>query len=278
MRINFSQIIIFLFVLAIFETYLFANQYSIEDDSLGSIPKKTISILKIFDTDYSDCEYIGDTIVLDENPQTHFWFITTKDSCGWGSALGPIWVLSKKNDVFNIVLSDGGYLQTIEKNITNNLYNIKTSAGTAGWYKEDLWKYNGKEYIKAVLKDNSNEKVLLSANLKTDNFEKKKDVLKVVELPNKKKKFKAYIKSLQKIEILTKEFSDTTEIDNLQFVDLSKSIISIFKAVDNDWEVKYCWNISTNELFFAAKKINSQKIYYSKNLNKENQCSRLLKN
>ncbi len=272
------KILSFLFVFLLIGLCLSATESYIEDNSLTTIPKQGVRALRVFDNDYSECEYIGKIIDLDNNPQTSFWFVTTKDACEWGRALGPIWVLSESSGDFHIILSDGGYSLFIEDSQNNSLFDIKTSSGTAGWFQENLWRYNGDKYIKVVLKDDPKEKILLSVVLRTDLIEKSNDVLKIIEQANGKKKLKAYIKSQHRIEELSKKFSTITSINNVRFFDAKNSLIALFNADDNEWTVKYCWDISTDNLFFAAKKTNSKKIYYSKNLYLDSKCPALIKN
>lgn len=132
-----------------------AQEINIEDDNLSMVPTKFLNLLRSFDSDYSDCDYIGTTIVLDNNPQTTYWFLTTKDACGWGTALGPIWLLSETDSHYCIILSDGGYSLSIERTKSNGLFDIKITSGTSGWLQEDQWRYDGNKYKKVNLKDTS---------------------------------------------------------------------------------------------------------------------------
>ena len=130
-------------------TILLAEDFNIEEEELASLPKSVDAAVradKSFE-DYKECKLIGKAIDLTGQADSGF-AVTTEDGCEWGASLGPIWVVYDTKPSPSVVLADGGNSLTLGKNAQNGLRNIATSAGTAGWYTEKLWKYDGKSYIK----------------------------------------------------------------------------------------------------------------------------------
>lgn len=127
----------------------FAEDFNIEEE-LSPLPSSVEAVIhadKSF-ADYAsaECKLVGKEISLREKSRD--FVATTKDGCFWGASTGPIWVVHVANSIPQIVLADGGNSLTLGKQTQNGLRNLATSAGTAGWYSEIVWKFDGTTYIK----------------------------------------------------------------------------------------------------------------------------------
>jgi hypothetical protein len=125
---------------------------SIEGPELGSVPlaiRSTIQSDASFNTfKILHCEIQGKRIPLSSDSSVSTWFVTTSDACGWGAALGPIWIVanrSKGNPV--LLLTSGGYALSIIGKSHNEFASIAIYAGNAEGSTRNLYIFNGKKYV-----------------------------------------------------------------------------------------------------------------------------------
>lgn len=144
--------VIFLVTVPVFAL---AEDFNIEDEKLTVLPKTveaTIRSAKNFE--YGSCKFVGKRVdLLGQGANTGF-VATTADACGWGAALGPIWVV-RDGAQPAAILEHGGASLTLGRQSQNGLRNIAISAGTAGRYSESLWKFDGVRYVKVKEKSDA---------------------------------------------------------------------------------------------------------------------------
>lgn len=91
------------------------------------------------------CRLIGEAIDLSYTNRV--FLFTTKDACGWGSALGPIWiVLAKKNSDGKVVLDAGGYSVVGKSNYSHGMRDLEIRSGTAGFVEVKRYSFDGMRY------------------------------------------------------------------------------------------------------------------------------------
>jgi hypothetical protein len=154
---------VLLFLLcAVAMTKASAQDVTIEDDSLSALPQDVIKAVKRVEKDrqIKACTFVGVPIDLDGNDNATDFFVTTADACGWGAALGPIWIVRSTGRSYSLVLSDVGYGATLQAQKTKGLANITIWAATAGWESSTPWVFNGRKYTKGdrIFKDLSGRK------------------------------------------------------------------------------------------------------------------------
>lgn len=139
-----------------------AKDLTIEDDSLSAVPQDVIKVVKRGEKDreINACTFIGEPIDLDGDNNATDFFVTTADACGWGAALGPIWIVRSSGRSYSLVLSGVGYGASLQTQKTKGLANITIWAATAGWESSTPWVFNGRKYTKGdrILKDLSGRK------------------------------------------------------------------------------------------------------------------------
>ena len=142
--------------LAMVPVFAIAEDFVIEDEKLTALPKSIEAAIrgsKGFES--RSCKLIGSAVDLNGQGTTSGYVATTADACDWGAALGPIWVVRADAQPV-MVLEHGGYSLTLGKQTQNGLRNSAISAGTAGWYSESLWKFDGVRYVKVKEKSGIN--------------------------------------------------------------------------------------------------------------------------
>ena len=154
---------VLLFLLcAVAMTTASAQDVTIEDDSLSALPQDVVKVLKRGEKkpDIKACTFIGSPIDLDGDGDATDFFVTTADACGWGAALGPIWIVRSSGRSYSLALSDVGYGATLQAQKTKGFVNITIWAATAGWESTTPWVFNGRKYTKGdrILKDLSGRK------------------------------------------------------------------------------------------------------------------------
>lgn len=121
--------------------------FVIEDETLLPVPRSVENSIRSQDgADYKDCHLVGKRIALSNNSAPIAYAVTSADGCYWGAAVGPIWVVIVSKNGVTQALNASGYSLTVGKNAQYGLRHIAISAGTAGWYSESLWKYDGAQY------------------------------------------------------------------------------------------------------------------------------------
>jgi hypothetical protein len=132
-----------------------AEDFYIEEELLAAVPEQVARAIRNDSSaaEYQDCKFIGKRVELSAKWKLNGYVATTANGCAWAAASGPIWVVSLANTGPELILSGQGYSLTLGKQSSVGLRNIATSAGTAGWYSEDLWKFGGKHYVKVRQKN-----------------------------------------------------------------------------------------------------------------------------
>lgn len=129
-----------------------ARAVTIEDEGLHKL-SDAISLVvsndKSYDSfkDYS-CEIVGKKIDLSDTQTVTAYFLTTANACGWGAALGPIWLVRMSGRDSSIVLSAGGYSVSVLKAAKYGMRDIKIGGGTAGHPVSSIYEFNGGVYQK----------------------------------------------------------------------------------------------------------------------------------
>ena len=125
-----------------------ADDFFIEDPLLKSLPTAAETAIRSGKGfAFGSCKLIGKPVDLTGSGTNTGYVATTAEACGWGAALGPIWVVRGGVNP-SPVLDHGGYSLTLGKQTQNGFRNIAISAGTAGWHSESLWKFDGVRYVK----------------------------------------------------------------------------------------------------------------------------------
>lgn len=74
----------------------------------------------------------------------------TETGCGWGASSAHIWVLRWDGSRYRVVLSTGGHDMGVGRRKTNGLLDLKTTHGTAGYYSETQYRFDGRRYRESV--------------------------------------------------------------------------------------------------------------------------------
>jgi len=127
-------------------TWANADDFNIEGKELAGLPQQIEQAIQDAEKTPSPCQFVGKQVDLAGNGAVMGYVATTANGCQWGAAMGPIWVV-RDGAKPAVVLSRSGYSLTLGKKTQLGLRNIAISAGSAGWYQEELWKFNGKQYI-----------------------------------------------------------------------------------------------------------------------------------
>ncbi|WP_124313959.1 hypothetical protein [Pseudomonas chlororaphis] len=90
------------------------------------------------------CKLTGKRIFVNTKAATYF--ITTDNTCGWGAALGPVWLVSSTKLEWKLILSSGGYSLHAAPPYTNGMPEIEISGGTAGVPLKEIFRYDGRAY------------------------------------------------------------------------------------------------------------------------------------
>ncbi|WP_155641871.1 hypothetical protein [Burkholderia cepacia] len=91
------------------------------------------------------CRLIGERIDLDGRGKV--FLFTTEDACGWGSALGPIWIVRVGNDhVGKAVLDAGGYSVVGKSGFSRGMRNIEVRSGNAAFIATQSYRFDGVRY------------------------------------------------------------------------------------------------------------------------------------
>ena len=125
---------------------------SIESPELGSVPpavRSTIESDVSFNTfETLHCNIKGKTIPLSSDNTVSTWFVTTSDVCGWGAALGPIWVVADRSAGNpSLLLATGGYSLSVTGKSHSGFANIAINAGTAEENICNRYFFNGTKYV-----------------------------------------------------------------------------------------------------------------------------------
>jgi hypothetical protein len=127
--------------------FAIADDFSIEDKDLISVPKEAVIAIEEADPYIEEsCHFIGKPISLSGQSPSSDLIVTTENACDWAANAGPVWVLKKEGESYNVVLSFITYTVTIEEEKNNGLRNITTSRSTANLYEIEFWSYVEDDY------------------------------------------------------------------------------------------------------------------------------------
>jgi len=125
----------------------YADDFYIEDESLTSVDKSIEEIIKnssLFKENYKKCDVIiGKSLKLSEGKFSTI--VATTDGCGWGAAVGPIWIV-KKDVKAELILSASGYSLKVDKSNHKGFYDIQTLISTSAGSNAINWRYDGLKY------------------------------------------------------------------------------------------------------------------------------------
>ncbi|QPF83020.1 hypothetical protein IC762_25215 [Bradyrhizobium genosp. L] len=123
---------------------------TIEDRELAPVPSDVSKAVK-HDPAYADsCKLIGRPILPSIGAALRTYFVTTADACGWGSAVGPIWIVAVTNTgQAHTVLSTGGYSVKIVDAVRNGFHDLAVGTATASTETADDYSYDGQAYRKS---------------------------------------------------------------------------------------------------------------------------------
>lgn len=133
-------------------SHIQAEEYYLEEFSDTAIENKADAAIRKYaarDVNWlSKCKFTREEADFGEDSDGTYIIVTTTNGCGWGTAAGPVWLLKHKNEDYSVLLSSSGYTFETTEQISNGLPNVKISSGSAGWFNETHWSYNGRKYIK----------------------------------------------------------------------------------------------------------------------------------
>lgn len=125
------------------------SRFTIEDAALSRIDKRANTAVTN-DPSFSPfknmgCKLAGAKIPLTPSPTVTTYFVTTENSCGWGAALGPIWIVDEARE--KVILSTGGYAVAVQQRLQNGFMDIGVSSGTAGEVNNIYYYFDGRKYV-----------------------------------------------------------------------------------------------------------------------------------
>lgn len=125
---------------------------SVESLELGPIPEairlaiESDASFNVFETLH--CKMKGKTIPLSLGNSIPTWFVTTSDACGWGAAVGPIWLVkSPSASNTSLLLATGGNSLSISKKSNKGFAGVVIISGTAEENVRNRYFFNGKKYV-----------------------------------------------------------------------------------------------------------------------------------
>ena len=124
---------------------------SIESTDLGPVPQDVNSAIAA-DSSFSafqtlQCKIKGKTVALSSDSSAKTWFVTTAGACGWGAALGPIWLVQNTaSGKASLILSTGGYALSPSKKSHNGMMDVNIVSGTAETSGSAKYIFAGRSY------------------------------------------------------------------------------------------------------------------------------------
>lgn len=149
MRAVYALVVVPLLSFAAWPAIAQETSVTIEDRDLKKL-QPVISSAVISNPSFSDysnfrCSLIGKKISLSKSIMT--FFVTTENACGWGAALGPMWIVeSKANGNAMVILNYGGYSLEARPSYSNGMPEIEIRSGTAATYQMNKFYYDGRYY------------------------------------------------------------------------------------------------------------------------------------
>lgn len=127
-----------------------ASALTIEDDAIAEVGNNISSVVYgdrsyIPFKDYS-CKIVGEKIPLSATPTATTYFLTTANACGWGAALGPIWLVRTEGGATSVVLSSGGYSIDVLKEAKHAMHNVRIRSATTARSASVIYEFDGLAY------------------------------------------------------------------------------------------------------------------------------------
>lgn len=125
------------------------GRFTIEDAALRSINGRIYEVISK-DPSFSPFENLGCKLTGRKIPLTPLltvsvYFVTTSNACGWGAALGPIWLVDESSG--KMILNAGGYAVEVKRHVRNGFRDVGVSSGTAGGEDSNYYHFNGARYV-----------------------------------------------------------------------------------------------------------------------------------
>ena len=134
------------------DTRFVLESFYLEDERNEPIPPaaREVILREARNPYLNECELVGRFADLGAVGRAEDLIVSTADDCGWGNAMGPMWVLRKEGTTYRVLLFDSGYELSFLPHRSKGLPDIKVSASAAAWYEERRWRYGGKRYKKIM--------------------------------------------------------------------------------------------------------------------------------
>ena len=112
--------------------------FSIESEEFSQASSELEMSVKDSLDEFKECQ------ILQQEIKPDLYVVTTANACNWGAYTGPIWLVEKRGDAFQLLLSDrGNELRILNQ---DNYPDIKVSGGSAGHYSARLWQRDEGKY------------------------------------------------------------------------------------------------------------------------------------
>jgi hypothetical protein len=127
-----------------------APAISIEDHRLHAVPAGIAAIV-IKDQSFDafkqlGCKTAGTEVALHERSASTAWFITTANECGWGAALGSIWIVGGIGPQNSVLLATNGYAVIAAGEFHHDMADLTIAAGTARADESRAYIFDGRVY------------------------------------------------------------------------------------------------------------------------------------
>lgn len=124
----------------------------IEDPALSPLPAEVEAAVTgregLLDINTEEpCKLVGKPVNLARWVESTDYFITTADSCGWGSVGGPIWFVRDTGKGYQTVLATGGYSVKFSLRSRNGMRGLIVAYKTDDELKRKGWRFDGKQYF-----------------------------------------------------------------------------------------------------------------------------------
>ena len=145
---RFWKFTILLFMALSTNAFSKGGEFTIEDKDLSRVSEKIHSAVSK-DASFSpfkslDCKLTGKEIPL-TSPTISTYFVTTSNACGWGAAVGPIWIVDASYG--KVILSTGGYAVEVHRRTKNGFRDIDVNSEISGELKSVPYSFKGGKYM-----------------------------------------------------------------------------------------------------------------------------------
>jgi hypothetical protein len=131
---------------------------SVESPDLRPVPREIGVFIKSDDSfaEYGklNCSLKGKRVRVSSNPSASTWFVTTDNGCGWGAALGPIWLVdSLPTGKPSILLATGGDSIEALRRQRESYSDLVVTSETAGLITKERYGFRRGRYAQLRKKD-----------------------------------------------------------------------------------------------------------------------------